>query len=376
MAKKLIIYCAVPIYNTWVTRWEFEKFLNNGFKIEFWDTTNIFYKDYKLPDLSVSDNYEYNEKDVFKINTFNHLKKKVQELHFTTLVCILNRGPLETKFFDNRDLDIFNKYRIKYICLHLIPYLDNHNIFSKFKQLIRYLKLKILNRKKKPYLVLSCGKQGRLQSDRIYKKRKFFKSVPHFNIEWVEKKREIKDRYLVYVDEAANFSPDAHLLGHPNPCLDISEFYKNINNLFDKIENWIELKIIVLASGKYKYKSNPFGQREIIYEKSLDLIHHSELVIGHKSSAIQQAVVDLKPILLVKDRNFITIKNKKIENYARIWGIKSVWSHRLTKVDLDKKNLINSLAFKKYTKDYLKEDNFSGSFADNVILQLNKLSKE
>ena len=70
----------------------------------------------------------------------------------------------------------------------------------------------------------------------------------------------------MYVEESIKIAPDAALLGLEHPVIDIHNFYRNMNSVFEKIENWTNLKIIIAASGKYHYEINPFNNRPIIYK--------------------------------------------------------------------------------------------------------------
>ena len=121
---------------------------------------------------------------------------------------------------------------------------------------------------------------------------------------WSKEEPIIDEKYIIYVEENVDLSPDNNLFGVENSVHDIEGFYKRINEVFEKIENWTNLKIIIAASGKYDYKINPFKNRKIIYKKTSNLIQHSELVLGHKSSALEQAIADYKPLLMLKDQGF------------------------------------------------------------------------
>ena len=109
-------------------------------------------------------------------------------------------------------------------------------------------------------------------------------------------------RKIIFVlDENIGFSPDAKLLNYRGSD-NISQYYKNLNKFFDKIEKWYNINIIVCASGKhhYKNKKNFFKNRKIIYGKTLELIKNSKFVIGHGSLAFDQAIVSKKHILTVR----------------------------------------------------------------------------
>ena len=365
-SRKLIIYSAAPFFDTWPKKFKLNTFKNYGFDIELWSTTEIFYKPENIIAASSGSNeYLYKDLDVIKIKNLIDLEKKVASLDSKAIVCIMLLGSLNNNF-DNPDLDIFNKYKIKYIIHHLIPYPVLPNFWFKLKFNFRLLQKRINNSKKNPSLIIGTGYEGRKQAFKIYKKKFVYKSVPSFNILWFKDKPIIDEKYVVYVEEAVNLSPDAALFGHDNPTHDLVGFYKRINDVFEKIEDWTNSKVVIAASGKYHYEINPFRNRQIIYKKTSNLIQHSELVLGHCSSALEQAIVDHKPLMLFKDKGRNKLKNKIIHNFAQVYKKNAIWTNQLTKINYEKNNFINIDHNKKIINQYLKEDNIKGTFVENI----------
>ena len=371
-SKKLIIYCSVPFFDTWPKKWELDKFKNYGFDVELWSTEEIFHKLEKIKAAnSGSSTYSYKDLDITKIKNLTDLENKVAELNSEAVVCIMSLGWLSDKKtlnIDNSanpDLDIFNKYKIKY-AFHHIPHFVVPSFWFKLKFQVRLLEKKLYNYKKKPSLIIGSGREGREQAYKIYKNKFVYKSIPSFNILWLKEEPIINEKYIIYVDESVNLSPDCALLEHENPTHDVEGFYKRINDVLEKIENWTNLKVIIAASGKYDYKINPFNNRQIIYKKTSQLIQHSELVIGHKSSGLDQAIADFKPILLFKDEGFSDFKNEIIHNYALTCRKNSIWTNQVTKTNFEKNNYVNLAHNKQVINQYLKEDNITGTFIENV----------
>jgi hypothetical protein len=366
-SKKLIIYCPVPIFDTWPQKWELDKFKDYGFDIALWSTEEIFYKLENIKAAaSGSDKYLYTDLAIIKIKNLNELENRVSELDSKAIVCIMTLGLLNNNTFDNPDLDIFNKYKIKYVIHHLFPHFIVPNMWFKIKFNFILLQKKLRNYKKKPTLIIGTGSEGRNQAFKIYNKKFNYKSLPSFNVLWFKEKPIIDKKYIIYVEESVNVSPDSFLFGHGNPTCDIEGFYKRINDVLEKIENWTNLKVIIGASGKYDYKVNPFKNRQIIYKKTSNLVQHSELVLGHKSSALEQAIVDYKPLLIFKDRGFSKLKNKFIDNFARSYRLNSIWTNQLTKTYFEKNNQVKKALYKEIIKKYLKEDSVTGTFLENV----------
>ena len=372
--KKLIFYCHVPVFDTWPKKWKLDEFKNYGFDVEIWSTEEIFFKIENIKAAaSGSKTYSYKDLDVMKIKNLVDLEKKVAELDSKAKVFIMTLGTLNKDKFDNPDLEIFNKYKTKYALHHLIPHPYVPNLWSKLKVNLKLLKICIKNYKKNPSLIIGTGSEGRKQTFKIYKKNFIYKSLPSYNVLWHREEPIINEKYIVYVDGAANLSPDASLFGTANPNQDIEGLYKRINNVFEKIENWTNSKVVIAASGKYDYTINPFKNRQIIYKKTPNLVQHSELVLGHKSSGLDQAIVDHKPILIFKDIGFTNEKNKQINKFARVYGINSIWTSELTKTNFEKNNYVNLVRNKEIINKYLKEDIIKGSFFENLVSSLHEI---
>lgn len=372
--KKLIIYCSVPFFDTWPRKFELKKFKNYGFDIELWSTEEIFITKERIYNAAKgSSEYLYKDLDIIKIKNLRDLDKKLSVLDPEALICIMSLGSLNNNKLINPDLDLFNQHKIKYIIFHLCPHLVVPNIWFKFRLNLRLIQKRLMNYKKKPTLVIGTGTEGRKQVNKLFNKNIIYKSVPSYNILWTKEEPEIKDKYIVYVEEAVGSSPDVALLGFDKPVVDAEGFYKRINNLFEKIEKWTNLKVVVAASGKYNYKVNPFQNRQIIYKKTSNLIQHSEFVFGHSSLALDQSIVENKPLFILNDKGFSNLKNKTINNLALAYELKPIWTDMLTKSDFIKKKSVDEYSYKKIIKKYLKEENIKGSFLENISKAFNEI---
>ena len=367
-SKKLIIYSSVPVFDTWPKKFKLDQLKNYGFDVEIWSTEEIFFKLENIKAAaSGSKSYLYRELDVIKIKNFDDLEKRVASLDLNAIVVLLTLGINNNKKIKISDLEIFNKHKIQYVLHHLIPHHYIPNLWSKLKLNLKLLKIRFQNKKKKPSLIIGTGSEGRKQVSKINKKNLIYKSLPSYNILWHREEPIINEKYIVYVDGAVNLSPDVELFGLTNPNQDIEGFYKRINNVFEKIENWTNFKVIIAASGKYDYEINPFKNRDIIYKKTANLIQHSKLVLGHNSSGVDQAIVDYKPLILFKDHGFIKQKNREIHKLAQVYNLNSIWSNELNKINFEKNNYVNHDRYKEIINKYLKEDGVEGNFVENAV---------
>jgi len=372
--KKLIIYHAAPYFNTWPRKWKLHELENYGFDVELWSTEEIFWKIENIKAASSgSSSYLYKELKIFKIKDLISLEKKVSELDNKAILCIMSLGTLDNNHYNNPELDIFNKHKIKYVIHHTSPYQAVLSAWFKLKFNIKLLEKRIRNKKKKPSLIIGSGSEGRKQVFKIYSNSFKYQSMPSPNVSWFKEKPIIKDKIIVYIEEALNLSPDATLFGQNRPVNDLESFYNRLNDVFEKIENWTNLKVVVAASGKYHYNLNPFKNRTIIYEKTLNLIQHAEFVIGHRSLALEQAIVNYKPLLFLKDKTFSKTSIKSVDIYSKVYGRKPIWTNQLTKKIFLKNAYVNKKFYNEIINKYLKEVNTEGAFVDNFVSALQKL---
>jgi len=330
--EKLICYFAAPPAIRWTDRLGCDEYEKYGFDVQIWDLSSIFYRNDRIEGYSIGSPYsKYKGSNIVKIRSVVELEQAVREIDSETLLWIINRGPLARKFNAGFDLQMFNRYNVKYMVSYLVPRHKPIGLIGKMKYGFFILKARIKARtsnwENKPTLVISTGRLGREQIQTILPFRKYiFKNMPSANIVWSKQPREIFGKYIVYVEESVGHSPDASLLNIPNYCHDIEGFYHRINRVFEQIENWTGFEIVIAASGKYQYKNNQFGARKIIYRKTQELIQHSEIVLGHRSMGLQQAIVDRKPILQLCDQGFSKLKNSEIRAAALLYGKEPLWT--------------------------------------------------
>tara|TARA_Y100001970_G_C13951682_1_gene708550 strand:- start:370 stop:879 length:510 start_codon:yes stop_codon:yes gene_type:complete len=139
---------------------------------------------------------------------------------------------------------------------------------------------------------------------------------------------------------------------------DIEKYIFNLRSFFDLIEKKMNIKIIVAASGKYIYDKNPY-KREIIYQKTSELIQHSNVIIGHNSSALNQAIVNKKPTLMIFDSTIKKEKRMKIHYVSNYLNINPLNIESFSDKELDERlDNINDTEYviKKYFFENINKD--------------------
>ena len=182
-------------------------------------------------------------------------------------------------------------------------------------------------------------------------------SIPSADILWNQTQTLLSEKYCVYVENNFHFSPDTNMAGEKNNHVEIKLFEKNICGMFDIIEEELGVKIVISASGKYIYPDeNIFGDREIIYYKTNQLIQHSEMVIGHFSQGLSQAIVSLKPIMLIQDNSFSLYIKNIIDGVAKIFNITPICATKLTPSQIREQFVIDKKHYKYLQQEYYREE--------------------
>lgn len=106
--------------------------------------------------------------------------------------------------------------------------------------------------------------------------------------------------YIVFIDQAFPIHPEFRSL---YTYLGIEalaeEYYKSTRKFFDTVEQQMGLKVIIAGHPVANYKGDEYGNREIVYGKTAELVRDAKAVIGHTSGAINFPIYYEKPLVLI-----------------------------------------------------------------------------
>jgi hypothetical protein len=155
--------------------------------------------------------------------------------------------------------------------------------------------------------------------------------------------------YCVFIDQNFPYHKDAIDIGRdPIPP---ESYYESLSNYFDFVEHETGLEVIIAAHPYTKLDNNYFGERKIVYGKSLELIHDCSFAIVHDSTAIGYAVIFEKPLVfIVTDRIIEIERDFGVRQLAYPLGLKPI------NIDNIKEVMSLSLNFKSWKagEKYLK----------------------
>ncbi len=337
----LVIINPIPtskIFGKKVDAWWYQ---NNGFDVEFWDISPIFWSQEKLKGYyGGADDYRYIGPNHQIFSSKGDVLNAMNGLSTNVVIWHLGWNISGVRHNERWLLDTIVEAGISFFVKQFEPDLVL-GVLPRIKQWLRLRMARSDFYRRQPAGFVGCGSVSRAAVKQIIPDTAFI-SVPTPNILWEESVEQIDSPYIVFVDESLEYSPDAKMLGLS--LLDDPEsYYRRMNELFSEVEDILGCSVIIAASGKYHYTEDRFNGRELIYGQTLSLIQHASLVIGHYSAALNQAVVNRKMILRLSDSSF-----QKYQRYIIQIGVHYIGSPPFLSDDLE--------SIRKYVMQHVVDD--------------------
>lgn len=331
-----------------------ERLVERGVAVEYWNLSAITY-DIHI-ETPIFDGIVYN---IF--NTKQSFFTKVDEYSRQSCLYLVYMNYTPTTYFVFRtlsryDCDIaYARVGVNPIPpLNLIYKLKNYNFKRALKfRLFRYLLKTPLLKPAKYFLASSQA----ASSD--YKNNKNTHILPFNSLDIIQAKTLNDDivghPYYVFIDQYLPYHSDSKASGS---CLIPSEsYYRQLNQLFDKIEKEKNTEIIIAAHpiAQRYLACNPFGERKLYFKQTHTLVKYSSGVIFHFSTACSYIPLYSRPsIALISDDliKFLPIQSMYIDYYAKLLGVNVVNIDHIPSGDID--FIINFNKCKDYEKKYLR----------------------
>ena len=143
----------------------------------------------------------------------------------------------------------------------------------------------------------SCVNYGRLAGRSTHYIRAHAMDYENFRSEEINSPRQTNT--AVFIDEYLPYHPDLAHMGVGAP-MDPDKYYNCLREFFALVEKICHLEVVIAACPRADYSDKPniFGNRKIKYNSTARLVAQSRLVIAHRSTAINYAVLFRKPIML------------------------------------------------------------------------------
>lgn len=171
----------------------------------------------------------------------------------------------------------------------------------------------------------------------------------YYNYINVARVNDLRNKYIVYIDQFFPFHPDIkEHFPHLNVERLANDFYNSLNNFFERVEKKYQCRIIIATHPLSNFQTNPYGDREMVSNKTVELIGESIGVLMHSSNALSYAMLFRKPVLMLINQQTeeIDFFNNPIVNTSRRFSIPIV--------NIDKEQDITILPLKeKSYNDYI-----------------------
>ena len=180
----------------------------------------------------------------------------------------------------------------------------------------------------------------------------------------LNKKKKILKKYVIFLDRGGPyFSGDTHEKGNKEPKFNNERYYKDLNNFFDKIENYFNATLIIIPHPKYK-SPNPSQKKTLIpyfanrninneYDSLAKLSAHALFFISEGSTAASYAIVHYKPILHIYSPDRKKIEPKAVQNLMHV-SMRNTGKKAIDISTINKKKIIKNLIVNKSKYNFYK----------------------
>jgi len=333
------------------------------------------------------------DKNFYTIDNFQLLVHKLKELNNDFFYINSARGLLLSHF-----IEIFFKIKKgKKIEIHHGYTLgETENYYESFKVLLKFdlffaikkIFYSILNKIKNIFVKFLyvkpdfyfCGNQ--LTFDKISENKKKFR-INSFDYNFYLVNKEFntqKSNKIVFIDSAIENSFEYNLLGLVKNQLSKEKYWDSMMKIFQKIESQnADRQIEVAAHIRRDIFDTPI-KRNFIFDKTLELIKNSNLVISHGSLSIQWAILFKKPIILVYVENFkyLALENtREINNLSEILGLKKIIVDKNFNINMNNISIndlkVDNNKYNNFIKKYINFENLNEVPEDPYLTVLKKL---
>lgn len=188
-----------------------------------------------------------------------------------------------------------------------------------------------------------CGKKTKQLSLYTFDYENFLLSEPYCH----------ERKYCVFLDQYIPYHPD-NTSYKIFQTVNASEYYGQLNIIFDNIKKWYRLDIIVAAHPKADYAKKRTFKEDILikYQMTAALVKNAEFVMAHFSTAIDYAVMAWKPILILKLPEVAKFKvwRAACEGYEKMLGLHAVTDGHDIKGDMP---IVDFVKYHRFLQEYV-----------------------
>lgn len=401
MDRKTIVFInKFPLSNVYAESIDFDRYTNASYRLVYLDMSKIFFPETHR--LYGSTDYRIHEEFFLECKTKEEVLRYIKEFSKRAWFFVLHHS-YARDIGDWWLFRAFKKYRCdyilwenfpvpggasrkvrlsKYLLSRTITILGSFELKKLFHRLYNWIFMFLIGRDLVVRTPAFCFAGGAVNMDRfrtLYPKSEVV-SIPSTN--YYKNYRFIsnlsntssdipKDKFLLYIDQSIFDSPDNKVM--VQHTIEEKLFFERINNWFDRLEKVTGKRVVIAASPKYLYKGDEYNGRQIIYNRIIELVYFSDMLILHSSSAVDFAILSHKPIIFLKINGFSELIVKGIETAAGALHKTILDSDE----DLDMEKLsevseVNKDIYDQYIKDYMITGSFTESPSEIIVKRLGR----
>ena len=367
---KIIILTEIGFSKRDYFRWGINK-IEKIFDIKILDFTKISYPHF----FEVHEEKVYEPKNYHEIREIN--KAKILIDNFKPTFVFDNMTPHSHNSSEIRKILKQKKIKTIFIQSGLVPTVKR-NIYEKLHRIfflllrptIFYSKIKKIlknkysgkNKEKNCEIILISGLKG---INEVNKNKEIIYSHSYDYELYLDYKKKLnkivspKKNFIVFLDQYLPFHPGAVMRGE-KPKVTKKNYYPTINNFFSFLENRTNKKVLIASHPRADYsKENPFLNRELVKDKTIELVNNADIVLAHTSTSISYAILFNKPLIFLTSNEIIkSYDDFRINSLARELSstlINIDQPKSFSKIiDLSKISKISNEKYSDYKRNYIK----------------------
>lgn len=183
------------------------------------------------------------------------------------------------------------------------------------------------------------------------------------------------EKFCVFIDQYLPYHTDLIKMGI---CIDANKYYQDMNKLFDLIEEKLGIKVVIAAHPRSDYEKNSgaFGDRDIVYNKTCQLVKEAEFVIYHFSNSLAYVTLFNKPLLVVVNNEILHFFSEAVNKICQQMNVKYLNLNEDYSFSVVKSNMsIDENVYLQYVQRYMKKDYDGVIQGEKLWVQIGKYLK-
>lgn len=372
---KVVFLSSLPISRIFGEKIDAWWYKNQGLDVEFWDSSLLFLDAHRVEAFYAgAAGYRYIGPNHRIFTGWAELEQALDVLVSGPHV-VWHLSRFDRMHNDDALLASLNRHGATYVFQHFDPYQRTVGWLNIVKAPLREVRQLWHARHCKPGAVVTSGVLGRQQVRLRYPSAEVI-SVPSVKVLWEPQDISVNSPFAVFVDESLAYDPDALLHGQVL-CSDVPAYYRRMQELFSRVEDYLAMPVIVACSGKYQYPDTHeyFGERTVVYGQTLQLLQNCVLSLGHLSLALDQAIVSRKPVLLLDDSGFTEYRRTGFRDVVARFRLQPINNQQVGAEVLNEAMSRDLGFYSQVEHQWLREQGVTGNMHDICLAAFKQLAQ-